>query len=612
MKYESYEKALKYLILEADEQRASKINLKATEFKKMLEKRRLKYSLENANSMLQLLFETEKTKKSFFEYREIQIKIASKIFEKADIRKKLFLHSPYTSLPSWIKDIIEEIILLKPNTNIKLSSCIRSNLSFFLGKFLIYSSFNSISEISINTLRNFLVENGSYSPHYLFWQYYALQQNRQYFFIEKLHDLRITQHLLLSNDFNIDVSNFPREYSILEFYKASKNIIIDMQKDGYSHNTIPEAQRAFNTFGLFLEVNKLCYSKKLVHVWALEMAGRFKIRMKTQELYLLFASKYMSGQRDISLISVYREKKAKIPEWAVKAVNGYLRERTQDGLEKTTIKMDRCCIMRLIIFLNLQKIKSFESVTPLIVKEFNSQDINYKTPESKNAYNTRIRNFFKYLERTNSITACLSKALPCCSAISIRPVKVLSNEEDILLKKALKASEGSPTILRDIAIVKLERFLGLRISDALSLKFQNIFISLMEIHIVQKKTKQQLILPLPNTVLNSIVRYIENERPSIDSEYIFITSRHPFKPLKTVKIPLLEHLFGDRVHCKNHILRKTLSTEMLSSGSTVSIIAETLGHSSNDSVLKYLDTNEKAMRLCCISLKGIEYKGDLL
>jgi len=612
MQYKSYEKALKCLVAEADEQMASRISLKGIEFKKMLNEKRLEYSLENVSSMLQLLFETERTKKSFFEHRRIQFKIAWKIFDKSKIREKLFLHSSYTFLPPWIKEVIEKIISLKLDTNIKLSSSIRSNLSFFFGQLLNYTSFDSISEISMLFLRNFLMENGNYSPHYLFWRYYALQQNRQYLFIEKMHDIRIAQHLLLSIDFNIDFMNFPKERSVLEFYIASKNIIIDMQNDGYSQHSIPEPQRAFNTFGLFLEVNELWYSKELVHVWALEMNRRFKIRMKTQELYLLFANTYMRGQRDISLVRGYSEKKLEFPKWAQKSVKGYLAERVQDGFEKRTLAMDRSCLMRLIIFLNLLNIKSFEFVTPVIIKKFNLHDTKHKTQESKNAYNTRIRGFLRYLERTKIITSCLANALPCCSAISIRPVQVLSIEEDNLLKNAIKAREGSTTILRDIAIVKLERFLGLRISDALSLKFQNIDIPHMEIHIVQKKTQKQLILPLHNTVFNSIVRYIKNERPKIESKYIFLTSRHPFKPLQTVNIPFLEHLFGERVHCKNHILRKTLSTEMLCSGATVSIIADTLGHSSNDSVLKYLDTNDKAMKLCCLSLEGIEYTGDLL
>jgi integrase len=611
MQYESYEKALKCLVAEVEEPMASRISLVANDFKKMLDERKLEYSLENASSMLQLLLKTEETKKGFFEHREIQFKIAGKVFDGSEIREKLFLHSPCTTLPTWSKEIIEKIISLKPDINTKLSSCIRCNLSLFFEQLLNCTLCDSISELSMFLLRNFLIENGNYSPHYLFWRYYALQQDRQTLFIEKMSDVRIARNLLFPSDFTIDIMNFPREYSVLEFYIASKDIIIDMQNDGYSKHSTPEPQRAFNAFGLFLEANELWYSTELVHVWAWEMNRRFKIRMKPQESYLLLANAYMRGQRGIRLFRGHCEK-SRFPEWAHKSVQGYLAERVQDGLAKRTLAMDRCCLMRLIRFLDLLNIKSFESITPKIVKEFNLQDMDHKTPESKNAYNTRIRGFLRYLERTKIITSHLAIAIPCSSAISIRPVQVLSAEEDGLLMHAMNARDGARTILRDITIVKLERFLGLRVSDALSLKFQDVDIPHMEIHILQRKTHKQLILPLPNTVLNSIVRYVEHERPGIESEYIFLTSRHPFKPLQSASIPLLEHLFGERVHRKNHILRKTLSTEMLCSGATISIIADTLGHSSNDAVAKYLDTNDKTMQLCCLTLEGIEYTGGLL
>ncbi len=612
MEHESYENALKHLVTEVDETTASRISSKAIDFKRMLGERGLEYNLENASSMLKLLLKAEETKESFFEYRKIQFKIAGKLFDKSEIREKLFLHSNNTDLPPWSREVIEKTISLEPDINIKLSSYIRCNLSLFFGQLLNYMPCDSLSEISMLLLRNFLRENGNFAPHYLFWRYYALQQDRQYLFIEKMHDVRIAQKLLFSIDFTVDFMSFPREYSVAEFFIASRNIIIDMQNDGYSKHSIPEPQRAFNAFGLFLEANQLWYSKELVHVWALEMNRKFKIRMKTQECYLLHANTYMKGQMDIRLLWNHSKEKQEFPEWSQKQIQGYLAERVQDGLEKKTLAMDRCCLMRLIKFLNLLNIESFESITPEIVKEFNWYDMDHKTPEAKNAYNTRIRGFLRYLERTKIITSRLANAIPCCSAVSIRPVQVLSAEEDDLLKSAMKAKDGSRTILRDIAIVKLERFLGLRVSDASSLRFQNIDISRMEIRIEQRKTHKQLILPLPNTVFNSIVRYIENERPDIESEYIFLSSRHPFKPLQSVDIPLLEHLFGESVRRKNHILRKTLSTEMLCSGATVSIIADTIGHSSNATVAKYLNTNDKLMKHCCLSLDGIEYTGDML
>ncbi|MDY0289101.1 MAG: hypothetical protein RBR15_09790 [Sphaerochaeta sp.] len=99
MQHDSYEKALKCLVAEADEPMASRISLKAIEFKKLLEERKLEYSLENASDLLQLLFETVESK-SFLEHQEIQFKLAWEIFDMSEVREKLFVHTPYTSLPS--------------------------------------------------------------------------------------------------------------------------------------------------------------------------------------------------------------------------------------------------------------------------------------------------------------------------------------------------------------------------------------------------------------------------------------------------------------------------------------------------------------------------------
>ncbi|MBI9031084.1 hypothetical protein JEZ13_03620, partial [bacterium] len=377
MQYESYEKALECIVAEVEEPIASRIILLANDFKRMLDERGHEYSLENASNMLQLLLQTERTKKVFFEHREIQFKIAWKIFDRSEIREKLFLHASCTTLPIWAKEVIEKTISLEPDMNIKLSSCIRCNLRLFFVQLLNYTPCDSLSGISVLLLRNFLIENGNYAPHYLFWRYYALQQDRQYLFIEKMHNVRIAQKLLFPIEFTVDLMSYPREHSVLEFHIASKDIIIDMQNDGYSKNSTPEPQRAFSAFGLFLEANELWYSTELVHVWVLEMNRRFKIRMRTQEIFLLLADSYMRGQRDIGLLRDRGKGKPEFSEWSQDPIQGYLAERVQDGLAKKTLEMDRCCLMRLIRFLDLLNIKSFESITPKIVKEFNLQDMDY-------------------------------------------------------------------------------------------------------------------------------------------------------------------------------------------------------------------------------------------
>ena len=58
-------------------------------------------------------------------------------------------------------------------------------------------------------------------------------------------------------------------------------------------------------------------------------------------------------------------------------------------------------------------------------------------------------------------------------------------------------------------------------------------------------------------------------------------------------------------------MRKTFSTDMLRGGADPSSIADALGHSTNDTVSKYLGLDEQKMALCPLSLSeaGIPAKG---
>ena len=58
-----------------------------------------------------------------------------------------------------------------------------------------------------------------------------------------------------------------------------------------------------------------------------------------------------------------------------------------------------------------------------------------------------------------------------------------------------------------------------------------------------------------------------------------------------------------------HITRRTFASNMLRSGSSVSLIASALGHAGIQNVEPYLSTDNTSLGLCAISCKSIEYKG---
>lgn len=63
--------------------------------------------------------------------------------------------------------------------------------------------------------------------------------------------------------------------------------------------------------------------------------------------------------------------------------------------------------------------------------------------------------------------------------------------------------------------------------------------------------------------------------------------------------------------CKFHSLRKTFATQLLEGNTKVELISDSLGHSTNETVHKYLSLDEKRMRLCALSMAetNIVYKG---
>ena len=81
---------------------------------------------------------------------------------------------------------------------------------------------------------------------------------------------------------------------------------------------------------------------------------------------------------------------------------------------------------------------------------------------------------------------------------------------------------------RDFAILLLAIVYGLRNSDIVHLKKENILWNENKIELIQYKTKRLLELPLIENVKYAILDYLKNARPNIDSPYIFLPTKPPY------------------------------------------------------------------------------------
>ncbi len=388
------------------------------------------------------------------------------------------------------------------------------------------------------------------------------------------------------------------------------------KQHGYSKAHCCHTLQVKTDFCIFLAVNDLSFTLPVAKLWC-QLLEKPPINIGSSILYasLCWIDALAKGHQFDEPLKFYitRTPAKQPPQWAQPYVTQFIERRKQDRLTISSLKMANICIIRFVCYLDEKAVHSFKDLTIELIKSFNIEDTSHKTAEAKNAYNVRIRQFLRWLYEGGVIDKDLSLALPTNSAAMVRPVVILSKEQqDRLDEYCHQDPEISSTYYRDVAMIKLMRYLGLRTCDVVGLKFGSLDLQNQRLHLNQKKTGKALSLPLPTHVLNSIVTYIKKERPTplIKSELIFLAQRAPFRPLGSGECGLmLKKILST---CSPHTLRRTFATEMMNGQTDLSLIAQSLGHNDYGSLHKYLNTDQKRMLACTLTLKGMNYKGSLL
>lgn len=302
-----------------------------------------------------------------------------------------------------------------------------------------------------------------------------------------------------------------------------------------------------------------------------------------------------------------------LPDWCSVPLRLYLELLKREGWKKSTIAMHRSSNFRFCRFLCAIGINRFSDITPQVLHKFNEQDM-HKTAEGKAAYNCRIRNFLLYLyDEKLVVSPFLYKALSVQSAPRERIVEILTQDE-IRSLWSVNIQTLSPKALRDYAIVCIGLTMGFRASDIVSIRFQDINWKKRSITIIQQKTGKLLEMPMPVRTGNVLFRYLSSARPVSSSPYVFILHEAPYNELErnVCRAALIRFLPDRKSENKGfHVTRRTFATGLLMGNAKVELISDSLGHSTDSTVHKYLSLDDERMRLCPLSLEetGISWKG---
>lgn len=451
---------------------------------------------------------------------------------------------------------------------------------------------------AIGDVLQFMADNGL-CIHGLGWYPYFWMHDRVFLLSEMTGEQNLAAEKLRQESLD-----FPAE----EYAVLIPDFLGRFHALGYSGAPCKTARYVLYNLLLFLEMHDLGYHQGIAEIWLEHEKTFHKGDGWKQARRTLFLFGLYIREGDVMPQSIHRTRRLlceTLPPWCQGMLRKYMTQREKEGWEKSTLNMIRSSVTRFCSFLVTAGLSDFSQLSAEVLKEFNLWD-RHLTAEGKNAYNVRIRQFIRFLERKEVVPYGIHQAL-CCSAAPKEKIIVTLTQEEKGAIKEKHTNCHSPMELRDRAMMLLGTKMGLRASDIVTISLEDIDWDRQTLRIIQVKTDHEILLPMPTEVGNAIYLYIKEGRANekTTSRYLFIKQRVPFDVLTRVACAsaLRRTLPGRTVPGSGfHVTRKTFATDRLCNGTGKQGIVDLLGQRDTQSLVHYLQMDETRMRMCPLSL----------
>ena len=263
------------------------------------------------------------------------------------------------------------------------------------------------------------------------------------------------------------------------------------------------------------------------------------------------------------------------------------------GLAESTRRQYFYIIKRLLTKLFSQAPIVMSSIKPEDIRQFiNKQKQHYTKSGNFSFLITALRGYFRYRttlgDQVNQLIGVAN--YPANWQLSSLP-ETLSNKEVERLLKALDTFDGASP-LRTKAIFHFGLDLGLRGSEIAWLSLDDINWQSGTITLRKTKGQREDIMPLPEATGTALADYLRFERPkTISNRSVFIRN------FKSREQPVTYHFIRDTVcrvyahaglpYTRVHLLRHTMASRLLETGSSLKEVADVLRHRSLNTTMIY-------------------------
>jgi integrase/recombinase XerD len=256
------------------------------------------------------------------------------------------------------------------------------------------------------------------------------------------------------------------------------------------------------------------------------------------------------------------------------------------GLAQNTIISYRYDLIKYISFLKKKRISSFAQTNKVLVKNYfvylRGKDLEINSI-SRNL--VAVKMLYRFLLMEGLIKED-SKKLP--HVLSLREINLLLDEANF------KGKLG----LRDRAVLELFYATGMRVSELIYLKIDDINMENRMLKCLGKGSKERII-PFGDKANQSLNLYLDRLRPKLvknpDENILFLNSRGKRLSRQGVfyLVKLYAHKAGIEKKVTPHTLRHTLATHLIENGADLRSVQEMLGHSDISTTQIYTHVSRK-------------------
>ena len=253
----------------------------------------------------------------------------------------------------------------------------------------------------------------------------------------------------------------------------------------------------------------------------------------------------------------------------------------EKGLSKSTLESYSRDLLRYAAFLAQSGRPTVsEADTPLILKHLIELRAQGLRARSRARHLVSVRGFYRFLAQEKLLCADPSKLIDL-PKVSLRLPDVLSVEE---VRRLLNAPEsGRPQAVRDAAMLELLYAAGLRVSELVGLKLQDLHLDAGFVRVMGKGSKERVV-PIGQYAREKLLFYLGHGREALlknrSSPFLFVARAG--RPITRQGFWKLLRRYAAAAGLSKkitpHTLRHSFATHLLEGGADLRAVQVMLGH----------------------------------